>query len=384
MNILVVSHAAVLEPYQQKWRMLVGDATDIAIALVTPHVWVEGGRRRAGVAVETDTFCVIPHRVRFAGQQFIHHYSDLKSTFQRHKPDVIHLDEEPPSVVARQVCRARDRWMPGVPIVVMAWENVNQRRPFYSVRRHLYRHCEKVVYRSVTRAIAGSAGAAQVLRERGFCRDVDVYPTLCVDTEKFRPRDALSLRRNLGLPTPIVGYVGRLIPEKGVSLLLEATAQAEGLWSAVLLGDGPERERLQRQSVSLGVSDRVRIVSDVSIQDQPEWMNVMDVLVLPSVRTALWQEQFGRVLIEAMACGVPVLGSSCGSIPEVIGDAGLIFREGDASHLKDQLQRMLSDPALLMNLKDRGLRRVPQTFSTATTAERLVGTYRKAVQESSR
>ena len=381
MRILVISHAAVIPPYREKWSLLTRRHPDTSITIVTPRGWTEGCQFRESQPLESDRFVVCPLSVRFQGKQFIHHYIDLEATMRIAQPDLIHLDEEPSSLVARQVCVARNRVHPSVPLVFMTWENINQQHSFFSRRRHLHKACEKVVYRTATRAIAGSEPARTVLLQRGFCKPIDVFSTLCVDTNRFRPRNTDNARKSLGLPPPIVGYVGRLIPEKGVHLLLMATAAHREKWSVLVVGDGPDRERLLSFAKEAGIANRLRIDTQISIPECPEWMNAMDVLVLPSMTTPLWKEQFGRVLVEAMASGVPVIGSSSGSIPNVMGDAGLIFREGDADHLAQQLHKLLNDPQLASHLRERGLRRASTLFSNEATSDRLLDTYRSVLQQ---
>lgn len=373
-----MSHAAVLPAYQKKWRVLCAAHPEVTVTLVTPKRWKEGGRLRECQPAYSGQFAVRPRVVRFEGKQFVHHYVDLRSEFKNEHPDVIHLDEEPPSVVAWQVCQARNRWVPTVPIVVTAWENVNHRRPWYSSRRYLYRYCEMHVYRNVSAAVAGTGGAEEVLRQRGFRKPIHVFPTLCVDTEQFQPRNAEGIRQGLDLTPPIVGYVGRLLPEKGVQLLVEATALAGERWSLLLLGGGPERERLQSLANDLGIGDRFRMNGEVSIQDNPEWMNALDVLVLPSRSTALWKEQFGRVLVEAMAAGVPVVGSDCGSIPEIVGEAGLLFPEGNVQKLCECLELAL-DPCKHGDLSRRGRARAEGEFTNERTSEQLMEVYRSVL-----
>jgi glycosyltransferase involved in cell wall biosynthesis len=91
----------------------------------------------------------------------------------------------------------------------------------------------------------------------------------------------------------------------------------------------------------------------------------MDVLVLPSRTMPTWKEQFGRVLIEAMACGVPVIGSDSGEIPTTIGEAGMVFSEGDADGLAAQIARLYNDPVLRMGLGEKARKRAAENFSTS-------------------
>jgi glycosyltransferase involved in cell wall biosynthesis len=109
----------------------------------------------------------------------------------------------------------------------------------------------------------------------------------------------------------------------------------------------------------------------------PAFYQVLDVLVLPSRTRPNWQEQFGRVLIEAMACAVAVVGSDCGEIPAVIGDAGLTFKEGDASALQTQLQFLLDHPAERLRLAQAGRQRVLAHYTMTSIAQRTVTVYKR-------
>jgi glycosyltransferase involved in cell wall biosynthesis len=111
-----------------------------------------------------------------------------------------------------------------------------------------------------------------------------------------------------------------------------------------------------------------------------EEMHEFDALVLPSRTTRLWKEQFGRVLIEAMACKVPVVASDSGAIPEVVGDAGLIFPEGDAQALADCLQRLMDSPELSQELAERGHARVLEHYTQVQIAAQTAAFYRELVR----
>jgi len=106
-------------------------------------------------------------------------------------------------------------------------------------------------------------------------------------------------------------------------------------------------------------------------------MNMFDVLVLPSRTTRSWKEQFGRVLIEAMACETPVVGSSSGEIPKVIGDAGLIFPEGDVVTLAHILGCVHDTAELGTQLGKKGRGRVLEMFTHRRIAEETVRLYRE-------
>ncbi len=106
-------------------------------------------------------------------------------------------------------------------------------------------------------------------------------------------------------------------------------------------------------------------------------MNNLDVLVLPSRTTSVWKEQFGRVLTEAMACKVPVVGSSSGAIPEVIGDAGLVYPEGDIRELAECLRLLMQSRELRGRLSERGYKRVKSLYTQDVIAEKTDALYRR-------
>jgi len=109
---------------------------------------------------------------------------------------------------------------------------------------------------------------------------------------------------------------------------------------------------------------------------RPDW-------ALPSHTTRAWKEQFGRVLIEAMSCGVPVVGSSSGEIPNVIGDAGLIYPEGDVRALATTLQRLAEQPELYADLARRGRARVLERYTQAALARQYYEVYRSMLKHES-
>jgi glycosyltransferase involved in cell wall biosynthesis len=127
------------------------------------------------------------------------------------------------------------------------------------------------------------------------------------------------------------------------------------------------------------VSHRVSFDAQIPSSQMPAYYRQLDVLVLPSRTRPNWKEQFGRVLVEAMACGVPVIGSDSGEIPHVIGDAGLIFPEGKADILRAHLSRLMGDPTLHADLARRGRERVLARFTQAQVAAQTYQVYRSVL-----
>jgi len=168
-----------------------------------------------------------------------------------------------------------------------------------------------------------------------------------VDVQLFRPdpEARVAVRRTLGWDDdgpPVVGYLGRFVPEKGVEFLTRVLDRLDVPWRALFVGAGPLEGTLRAWAARH--ADRVRVCTGVVHADVPPHVSAMDVLCAPSQTMPRWREQFGRMLIEAFACGVPVVGSDSGEIPHVIDDAGLVVGEADEAGWRDALGGLLESP----------------------------------------
>ena len=171
-----------------------------------------------------------------------------------------------------------------------------------------------------------------------------------------------------------IGFVGLLSYLKGVDVLIEALRELENRGrrcELLVVGSGPYEAQLLRQAEQLNVSHLVRWKGSVPHQDVPAEMSPLDALVLPSRTIPCVAEQFGHVLIESMSMGIPVVGSTCGEIPKVIGRPELIFPEGNAMALADVLDRLILDARWREEVSEYGIRRVEERFTSGKIAARL-------------
>ena len=197
--------------------------------------------------------------------------------------------------------------------------------------------------------IAAGGLVYDAMRTRGYPAERGRVLALAVDTAVFEPLDEsrrASVQGKLGLRPPVIGYTGRLTQEKGLYVLMRAMEQVgERPWSLLLLGSGPEEEKVRDWAKARGWADRVRIL--LARHDEvPSYLGAMDMLVAPSQTTRHWKEQLGRMLIEAFACGVPVIGSDSGEIPYVISDAGRVVGEKDVVGWAAAIVELLDRPDL--------------------------------------
>ena len=297
--------------------------------------------------------------VALAGYHHLHVYYGLGATLRECRPGLFYYDQEPWSLSTLQAVYAASRVR--CAIVGFTWQNILKRYPppFGAI--------ERWVHKRTALMLAGNREAAEILRFRGYKGPVRIAPQFGVDMDIFKPGP--SSRAALGLPPDglIVGFVGRLVREKGVETALSAIAEVPQARLA-LIGVGPLEGSLRSAAHSLGIADRVHFLGGVPSQRVPLVLRGIDALMLPSLTTRRWKEQFGRVLVEAMAVGVPVIGSTSGEIPNVIDEAGLIFREGDVADCAAAI-RSLTDPATRAELARRGLVRVRTHYTQERAAE---------------
>lgn len=363
MRVVMVSKALVVGAFQRKAEELARLGIDLTV--LVPPAWRDsrGVQRAAPVFTQGYTYRTIP--CALGGNFHLHFYPTLARELAALRPDVLHMDEEPYNLATWQALRAAGRLR--IPALFFTWQNLNRRYP------PPFSNWEQANYRRARVAIAGSAEAAEVLRRKGYAGELAVIPQFGVDPALFSPA---AERSTAGAPSQI-GYAGGLVPEKGIDLLLQACAGQAGAWRLTVAGEGGERPVLERLASDLGIADRVVWAGPVPSTEMPSFYRRLDVLVLPSRTRPNWKEQFGRVLVEAMACEVAVVGSTCGEIPQVIGDAGRIFPEGDALALRAILQELADHPESRLHLGAAGRRRVLERFTMAQIARQTLAVYRE-------
>lgn len=366
--VLMLSRALRVGAYQRKAELMAEDGR-LDLTVVVPQRWREEGRERAIERSHVHGYRFRTTRLWLPASFHLHSYPDLGEILDQAQPALLHVDEEPYNLATFLALRAARRR--GIGTLFFSWQNLARHYPppFSWMERHVYRHADG--------AIAGSRGAAEVLRAKGYAGPLWILPQFGVDADAFQPPPAPDPRLAPGRREALtLGYAGRLVPAKGVDLLLRAVAGSGRSWRIAMVGEGAEEGTLRRLAADLGLTGRLHLRPWLPSTDMPGFYRGIDVLVLPSRTTASWKEQFGRVLIEAMACGTVCVGADSGEIGEVIGEAGLVFPEGDAGALADALRR-LEDPALRAGLAEAGRRRVLERFTMGHVADETVRIYRE-------
>jgi glycosyltransferase involved in cell wall biosynthesis len=292
--------------------------------------------------------------------------------------DLVHCWEEPYVLAGGQIAWWTAR---RTPLVFWTAQNLAKQYlpPFGWIERYSLYRCAGWM--------ACGQSVIDTMLQRGYGGKPYRVMPLGVDLNTFRPDPSAgqAVRRQLGWDkdgAPVIGYLGRFVSEKGLHLLMRVLDGLTTPWRALLVGAGPLELTVRAWARKHG--DRVRVCTDVKHNAVARYLNAMDVLCAPSQTASHWREQFGRMLIEAFACGVPVVGSDSGEIPHVIGDAGLVVGEKHEEDWCSVLSDLLEDAPRRRELADRGLGRVRERYAWPVIARQYLNFFEEVAADSRR
>ena len=328
----------------------------IAVNLVVPRRLCVGGKWRETPHEETAGSYDLTMLDIAGTHQRLQRMRGISAVVHQWKPTHILVDADPASLMVWSAVRAAKH---DVQVWALTAENM---RPHYlqEVVRGLTTlrpasiagpavtlMLRVLLHRKVDRVFTLSEDGTKAMEAVGFRGRATQIP-LGFDAERFTiqpPERIAATRTRLRLTQPTVAYFGRLTPEKGVHLLLQALATIRGTPWQLLIDNFGDYEtgytaELRALIDTLGLRDRV-VHFDAKHEEMPNYMNAADVVVLPSISTPKWKEQYGRVLPEAMACGKVVIGSNSGAIPDLIAGYGHVVAEGDVTALAACISQVL-------------------------------------------
>lgn len=386
MKIIVASHTYIVDLNREKLRALANLEPDMEVTAIVPRRWRPGGVQNKIIETEyldEGSFKVIPVANFSENHQGLLTFGlDLIGVLQELKPDIIQVEQGSKALTYAQFISLNKLLGLKAKNVFFTWWNLPYELNFPASLLESYN------LKNTDGIVAGNKDGEEILRERGYSGPIKVMPQLGVDETLFKPESQPELQQKLGISDSefVVGFVGRFVDEKGLLTLNQALGGlSERPWKWLLLGRGELESALLEKAAELGIKDRLILVESVPHDEVHRYMNLMSCLVLPSETTYKfktltavgWKEQFGHVLIEAMACGVPVIGSDSGEIPNVIGDAGLVFPEGNVMELRKCLLELMKDGDLAKSLGEKGSDRAMSLYTNKALATQLLDFYRE-------
>ncbi len=376
MRVLLISHTCQSQREGQPKAACLSRLPGIEMRVLVPDRWREYSAWREAQPPLEDSYGYQVGRIHWpwAGpaQSYFHWYPELAQTLRDFRPDVIDIWEEPWGLVSAHAVWLRNRLLPQAKIIAETEQNLSKNLPppFESFRAYTLRHTDYLIGRS--------AEAVENVRAKGYTGAASVVPN-AVDADLFRPLDRAECRRALGLSGFVGGYIGRMVEEKGLEDMVDALALCPPDVSLLFLGSGPYLLALEQKVQEAGLTDRVRFLPRRPLEELPQVMNALDAFILPSRTTPRWKEQFGRVIIEAHACETPVIGSSSGAIPEVIGDAGLVFAERDPKALAAAIMELYADPEQAREMGRIGRRQAETRYTWERVAAQMRDIYHQVL-----
>ena len=381
MKLLVISHACVT-PVNQGFYADVARLTEWSVSLVIPSQWsndYSSDIRTSRWKEFTGEIIALP--VWKPGNIPLHLYkSNIARLLRRTKPDAIYVHHEPYGLATAQIVLANEL---GAKCALGFYGAQN----IFKTYPRPFRWLEAWVLNKARFCFPVTEGALEILRRKGYRGAAQVLP-LPIDKNVYHPEPvrAAEWRVKLGVGSEefVVGYLGRLVEEKGLQTLLRALKNCKigRRWSCVLAGSGPYEASLRLMVSELGLESKVIFLGFVPHFEAPALLSLFDVLVVPSETRQGWKEQFGRVIIEANACGIPVIGSDSGEISNVIRatGGGIIFPEADVHALSAAICEVAEDPDKARRLAEIGAASVSTKYDQEHLASLFASTIQQALK----
>lgn len=332
--------------YRKKFRFL---SKHYKLLLVVPDRFLNYRFQEDRVP---SAFSILRLPLYFPDSFHLHFFPRIRQMIFEFRPDLVHVEEEPFNLSTTLISYWARRL--GCKLSFYTFRNMGRALPFP------FGKMEEFVFNHSAGCLCAGRRAKEIIGAK-FKRFSDqalirISPLVGIDPELFCRHDCRQ-------PKFTIGFVGRLVVAKGLWTLLDACRRLRFDYRVVLVGGGALERRIREEVLRSGLGEYFEFIAWQETSELPALYNRFDCLVVPSLKTSRWKEQFGRVIIEAMACEVPVIGSTSGEIPTTIGSGGLIFKAGDSGDLVAKISRLKENPGLSTRLGKRGRERVLALYS---------------------
>ena len=365
-RLLFVDNLAVEAARRSVYREL-SRRKEFEVHLMAPTNWKEAGNTI--VCEEEQDLELTIHKSHFLFGHRAHRvlYASLPQLVRKLQPHFLYVDTEPENYLALEAILTVKLFSPNTRLGVVSSRNIDHRITGFPYKlAFTHRFCDNILLKRIDMCFLRAKAAALVIgpHVRRTC-----YIPFPVDCKFFEKK--LTPSRNKAQGRLTIGFLGRFVESKGIRLLLEIMPGLPSNVDVLMVGKGPMLDEIYDLTKRLQLENRVKVLSAVRYSQVPALLNQIDVLVLPSLSTKYWVEQCPRVLIEAMACEVPIVASRSGGIPDVVGDAGILFESGDAHDFADKLLKLLNDAEMRRDTGRVGRARALSEFDVSVIAGRL-------------
>jgi glycosyltransferase involved in cell wall biosynthesis len=339
--IYVISHAMIVEENQKRWKIFSQLYPDYGVKIFVPQRWIGQWFGQCKIysplATSEDNFEVIPVNVTHQSHWGRYIPLGMVTYLKKDDPDFVFIMQEEFTWSVLWISLIKSLFAVRAQCYFFSWQNIKiSKDKWWKKIWWLW------LQSTMNGMIAGTHEIAQLFTQANWSLPILCQTEIGVDGLYFSYDPALREKARSQYQISdeqfVIGFCGRLVEEKGVLDLWQACLECPFDWKLVLVGDGILRQTLEEQAKTLQLSSRLLITGEIPVTETKGFYHMMDCFVLPSRTTSTWKEQFGLALAQAMSIGIPVIGSSSGAIPEVIGDSQWIFEEGNREELREKIK----------------------------------------------
>jgi glycosyltransferase involved in cell wall biosynthesis len=369
MKILAINSTFREEKYYSRWRLMAEENPDVEITLVGPSKW-EGIVGTHKVLYPEDfkkeRFEVL-HIKMPRNNRIINKLNGMVSLklfniLRRKKPDIVYLIGYERGNLIYEVNLARKFFFPQSKIVGFTMRGLDM-----PLHRRLYRLNWSLSRKIFDAYCCHYPQGMKVLREQGkFNKPIYLQTQVGVNSDIYHTdeesRKKIREKYDLEQDEFVFGSVSRIVASKGVFDIVDALP-LNGKWRFLMIGSGAEETKIKNIIKERGLQEKVILTGGIKDGgDVAQYMNALDCLIHVPRTTKSWVDTFPLAVVEAMAVGLPFIGSNSGVIPYQIGEQGIIVPEGDSKALKKAMQNILNNPKHAKELGEIMKERVMRTF----------------------
>ncbi|MCK4650904.1 glycosyltransferase family 4 protein [Candidatus Babeliales bacterium] len=378
MKILVISHTYIAPINREKWKVFAKLYSDFQIKVLIPKIWPANlfTIHSGDLSSDNDQNCEFVALNTFKnGNEVLYGYKffELIKLLKEFKPDLIHVEQGDSAFSYFQSIFLSKIFCPKAKFTFFTWVNWEEKRSWKY--KFFWKFIERFNLFFTNGAFVGNQDAKKILQDKNFKKPIEVLHQLGVNKKFFYPAKHENKSKK-----KYIGYIGRLIKEKGIFTLIDAFVLIKKKfcnWNLLIVGDGKDKKDFVNYVCKKKLMDRIEFRPPVCHEEVVSIFHQIEIFVLPSYDIEKWREQFGHVLIEAMSCKVPVIGSTGGYIPNVIGDAGLIFEQKNEKKLAKCLNIFMRDEKIRKTFGQKGYSRFELNFSYNIIAKKTFSFWNK-------
>ena len=366
-KLLIIDHSGVVDLYRERARILAKDY-EYDVSMIIPNKWNEGSKniilnKNDKIKIYNSNTILTNNIPLFMYNPFV-----IIKAMINEKPDIIDIHEEPYSLSALEVIVLKNIFSRKSKVVFYSAQNILKKYPWP------IRVFEKIVCSNSQGAYTCSTEVTKVLKERSFKGLIKEIP-LGIDENIFFKKNKNYINDKFK-----IGFIGRLEKSKGIINLIHALGKLKSKnWECSIVGNGSLYNSLSEVINKENLTDKVKLLGSIDPENIPAYINSIDILIVPSLTTPSWKEQFGRVIVEAFACGKPVIGSDSGAIPEVISTGGIIFSENNIEELALKIDEVINNNELYEYISKNALQQ-SQKYTWNKIAKEFDDLYNKVIK----